>query len=123
MNVESNPCCFTSDNSQTDLRTGSLRWKRFCLMTWPALMSLGLAVRFYFTEIHATLSWLIQNRHPMGDWMSYFEFYNQILLIIALLLLTLLLLFQRRIGVILFLLGTTLFTVGNGIGLVEYHIF
>jgi len=123
MNAESNTWRFSPDSSQTNLRSGRLRWKRLWLLTWPALVSLSFAFYFYFTEFHATLSWLIQNRHPMNDWMSYFELDNQILPLFFLVLVTLLMLFQMRIGVILFLLGTFMFSSIAGISIISHFVY
>lgn len=103
--------------------TRRLLWKRRILLTWPCLISLSLGIHFYFAEIHSTLSWLIDSGHPMNDWMSYFEFDNQLLPLFFLALCTLLMLFQRISGAILFLWGPILYTIGSGLWLLRYYFF
>ena len=103
---------------------GRLRWKRCFLLTWLALISFCLAVRFYFDEFHTGLCWLIQNEVPMTDWIGgYFELDNQIFPLFLLAVITILTLFQNKFGPILLLLVMILFTIGAGVELVQHYCF
>lgn len=110
-------------NRESLTQIEKLHWKRFALLTWPVLITVPLAVHFYFAEIHATLSLLTQYGVPLNRWLDHFEVENQLFPFAFLLMVTIMILFQSIGGNILFMLATGLFAIVSGTVLLRGYAY